>query len=195
MSSPAYDVLPELNNPAEVALLARIQRYFRQAIHDLPKKDQARALAAPDDFWTLMETLALVPVRASPELRVRLRGAIARRELLEQEGGVVNPSSVAKLLHISRQAVGQRRVAGKLLGVETPTGYLYPIWQFDGPELLPGIEETLAVLKDHDPWMQFIFFLTNNDATRGRQPLELLRKGKPQAVLRAAKLYGMQATA
>ena len=195
MSSPTYDVLPESNNPAEAALLARIQRYFRQALHALPKKDQSRALAAPDDFWTLMEMLALVPVRESPELRVRLRGAIARRELLEQEGGVVSPSSAAKLLHISRQAVGQRRVAGKLLGVETPTGYLYPIWQFDGSELLPGIEETLAVLKDHDSWMQFIFFLTSNDATGGRRPLDLLRKGKHRAVLRAAELYGVQATA
>lgn len=195
MSSPAYDVLPELNNPAEAALLARIQRYFRQAIHALPKKDQSRALAAPDDFWTLMEMLALAPVQESPELRVRLRGAIARREFLEQEGGVVNPSSVAKLLHISRQAVGQRRVAGKLLGVETPTGYLYPIWQFDGSELLPGIEETLAVLKDHDSWMQFVFFLTNNDATSGKRPLDLLRKGKHRTVLRAAELYGVQATA
>lgn len=162
MSSTAYDTMLSLEsdpsrNPAEAALMARIQRYFQNAIRALPKKDQARALAAPDDFWTLMETLALAPVKESPELRVRLRGAIARRELLELDGGVMSPSGVAELLGISRQAVGQRRAAGKLLAVEGPRGYVYPVWQFDGPDTLGVFEEILALLSDHDPWTQLIF--------------------------------------
>ena len=92
-------------NPAEIALLARIMRYFDNAIRTLPKKDQAKALSAPDDFWTLMETLALAPVQESPELKVRLRGAIAKCELLEMDGGVLAPSRVADGLWIRRPVV------------------------------------------------------------------------------------------
>ena len=180
-------------NPAEAALLARITRYFENAIRALPKKDQAKALSAPDDFWTLMETLALAPVKESPELTVRLRGAIAKRELLEVDGGVLWPSNVAKLLHISRQAVGQRRAAGKLIGVEGPRGYLYPAWQFQADQMLAGIEEILDLLKDEDDWSKFIFFARPNDAANGKRPLDLLRKGKLDAVRRAAELYGVQA--
>ena len=68
MSSAAIESILGVNNgsyagrdPAEAALLARILRYFDNAVRALPKKDQARALAAPDDFWTLMEMLALAP--------------------------------------------------------------------------------------------------------------------------------------
>jgi len=180
-------------NPAEAALLARIVRYFDNAIRALPKKDQAKALAAPNDFWTLMETLALAPVNESPELKVRLRGAIARRQLLEMEGGVLSPSSVAELLHISRQAVGHRRAGGKLLGIEGPRGYLYPAWQFDGDRMLHGIEEIFDLLKDEDPWSKLIFFVRTNDAAGGKRPLGLLRKGKLEAVKRAAELYHVHA--
>ncbi len=180
-------------NPAEVALLARILRYFDGAIRALPKKDQAKALAAPDDFWTLMETLALAPVNESPELKVRLRGAIAKRELLEMDGGVLAPSSVAELLHVSRQAVGHRRVAGKLLGIEGPRGYLYPAWQFDGDQTLRGIKEIFGLLEGEDAWSTLIFFVRSNDAAGGKRPLDLLRKGKLNAVRRAAELYSMHA--
>lgn len=200
MSSAAFESFLSVNsdsqarrNPAEEALLARIMRYFDNAIRALPKKDQAKALAAPDDFWTLMETLALVPVKESPELKVRLRGAIAKRELLEMDGGVLSPSSVAKLLHISRQAVGHRRTAGKLLGIEGPRGYLYPAWQFDDDRMLRGIEEIFELLDDEDAWSQLIFFVRTNAAAGGKRPVDLLRQGKLDAVKRAAELYHVHA--
>jgi hypothetical protein len=128
--------------PTERGLLARVMRYFDRAIRALPPKDQAKALTAENDFWSLITTLALVPVEQSPELKVRLRGAIAKRELLEADGGVLAPAEVAALLHISRQAVGKRRIAGKLLGIEGPRGYLY----------LPKTQTWLRLFrKEHDP--------------------------------------------
>jgi len=180
-------------SPAEVALLNRILRYFDNAVRALPRKDQAKALSAPDDFRTLMETLALAPVSESPGLQVRLRGAIAKRELLEMDGGVLLPSSVAELLHISRQAVGHRRAAGKLLGIEGPRGYLYPIWQFDGDQMLKGIEEVFDLLEHEDAWSKVIFFVRTNDAAGGKRPLDLLRDGKLEPALRAAELYHVHA--
>ena len=187
MSSARID---ETTNPAEVALMARIERYFNTAIKSLPNHARAKALSAPNDFWTLMETLALAPVQESPELKVRMRGAIARREMLEQDGGVFSPSNVGKLLGISRQAVGLRRSAGTLLGVEGNRGYLYPAWQFMGNELVNGFAEILELLSDNDPWTQFIFFLSEDDAIDGERPIDLLHKGKIEQVRRAALMHG-----
>lgn len=182
--------IEELTNPTEAALMARIERYFHSAIRSLPNRDRAKALSAPDDFWALMETLALLPIKESPELRVRMRGAIARRELLEQDGGVLSPSNVGELLGISRQAVGLRRNAGKLLGVEGNRGFVYPAWQFEGNDVLDGFTEILQLLSDDDAWTQFIFFLSHDDAIGGKRPIDLLRKGKLEQVRRAARMHG-----
>lgn len=182
--------IEDITNPAEAALMARIERYFHDAIRSLPNHDRAKALSAPDDFWTLMETLALAPIKESPELRVRMRGAIARRELLEQDGGVLSPSNVGKLLGITRQAVGLRRHAGKLLAVEGGRGYVYPAWQFHGTEMVPGIEEIIGLLGDADPMTQVIFFLGHDHAIGGKRPIDLLLKGKLEDVRRAARTYG-----
>lgn len=182
--------LEDIRNPAEAALMARIVRYFRGAIRSLPSRERARALSAPDDFWTLLETLALLPVKESPELRVRMRGAIARRELLEQDGGVLSPSNAAGILGISRQAVALRRKAGKLLGVEGNRGYVYPAWQFEGNEVLKGFVEIIALLGNDDPWTQYLFFLSHDDAINGKRPIDLLRAGKIDQVRRAARMHG-----
>ncbi len=182
--------LEEFKNPADAALMARINRYFHNAILTLPNPDKARALAAPDDFWTLLETLALAPIEESPELKVRLRGVLARRELLEQDGGVLNPSTVAEILGISRQAVGQRRIANKLLGVEASRGYVYPAWQFEDNKLIGGFTEILDLLSDDDPWTQLIFFLSEDDAINGKRPIDVLRGGDFEQVRRAARMHG-----
>ncbi len=177
----------------EAALLARVMRYFDGAIRGLRKQDRVVILRATDDFWTVMETLSLAPVAESAELKVRLRGALARRRLLQMEGGVLSPSSAAALLGVSRQAVGQRRAAGRLLGVEGPRGYLYPAWQFTDRGMLPGLEDTLRALRGEDAWSVLTFFLESDAASGNERPLDLLRAGRLDAVARAAELYGEQA--
>ncbi len=182
--------IQEIRNEAETALLTRIERYFHNAVHSLSKQGRVKALSAPDDFWTLMETLALAPIKESPELRVRMRGVIARRELLEQDGGVISPSNAGKLLGITRQAVGLRRSAGRLLAVDGGRGYVYPVWQFQGTEMAPGIEEIFEILGDADPMTKVIFFLGRDHAIGGKRPIDLLLKGEFEEVKRAASTYG-----
>jgi len=54
------------------------------------------------------------------------------------------------LLHLTRQA-GQTTVKGQLLVVSLGRrGYLYPAWQFQAGQVLPGLERVLASLKDYD---------------------------------------------
>ena len=53
----------------------------------------------------------------------------------------------------------------------------------------------LDALRDHDPWMQSIFFPKSNDTLSGKTPLEALRQGDRESVIRAAESYGEQGAA
>jgi len=125
--------------------------------------------------------------------RARLRGLDARARLLQAEGGPLSVDAVGRLLHITRQAVDKRRRAGRLLGLRIGRrGYAYPSWQFGEAGTLPGLEEVLLDLLNHDPWMQVGFFLNGNVRLGGESPLAELRRGHVEAVQRAARAYGEQ---
>ena len=99
----------------------------------------------------------------------------------------------ASALGITRQGVDKRRRAGRLLAVTVGRrGYLYPAWQFTSGGVLPGLEQVLAALRDHDSWMQLAYMVNPNTALGGRTPLVELRDGNLAAVLRAARTYGEQ---
>jgi hypothetical protein len=67
--------------------------------------------------------------------------------------------------------------------------------QFEGGRTLAHLEKVLDALRSHDPWMQLIFFINGNDRLNGRSPLQLLRAGELEPVLRAAESYGEQGAA
>lgn len=160
-----------------------------------------RAVEAPSDLEVLIKALEESPATPEPQKLealdgARLRGIRLRDKLLQEEGGCITADGVAKILHISRQAVNQRRAAGTLLAVNPGGGaFQFPVWQFGGEGLLPGLTEVLRELKGCDPWMKFMFFLGAVPALRGRTPLEVLRGGDMGSVLRAAKVYGQQGPA
>lgn len=183
---------PGLKTPADKALLARITRFFADAIKGLTPADKTVALQAEKDILAVIETVARRPAEESPEYLVKLRGAIQKQKILEDEGGVIGPSEVAKLLGISRQAVSQRRAAGKLLAVPIAGSFAYPVWQFRETETIDGLEQVLSEIAEHDAWMQMVFFLNNSLALNGQRPLDALRQGKLPQVLRAAALYLQQ---
>ena len=94
---------------------------------------------------------------------------------------------------MSRQSVDKRRKQGKLLAVTTgKRGYLYPVWQFGDGGVLPGFEDILSALSDLDPWMKMIFMLGGNSFLDNRTPLELLREGHVEKILKAARAIGEQ---
>ena len=55
---------------------------------------------------------------------------------------------------------------------------------------LTGFESALRELGVRDPWMKAAFFLSGDPRLDGASPLEVLRRGDPEAVLRAARGYG-----
>ncbi|HQP34399.1 MAG TPA: hypothetical protein PLI95_04455 [Polyangiaceae bacterium] len=160
------------------------------------REDQLRLLPGDDtdEFpRALVERLAdhLPVAAADPLARARTRGLVAQREMLDVEGPPVTVGEVAAHLRISRQAVDKRRQAGKLLAVSLGTrSYLYPRWQLTEEGVLRGLEDVLRILAQHPPWAQLRFFVSGNHRLGGKRPLDMLRQGRVDKVLRAAKAFG-----
>jgi hypothetical protein len=135
-------------------------------------------------------------VQQADPLRVaRDRGALMRKQMLHEHGGVISAEQVGKLLGLTRQAVEARRQTGKLLAyaIEGPR-YRYPRWQFDAQEdhVLPGLDRVLAALADLSPWSKGRFMTTGDIRLNGETPLDCLKAGEVEAVVRAAQAYGEQ---
>jgi hypothetical protein len=177
--------------------------FFRRAINALSGLEDvlshesiAEATAASTDLLVLLKALtapAVAPELAAkdPLAAARLRGAQRQQKMLEESGGALNGAEVAEILNISRQAVDKRRRQGQLIGLtQGRRGYAFPVWQFEGGKTIPNLEDVLDSLRGHDPWMQFAFFINPNDRLEGKTPLDRLRAGELEPVLRAAESYG-----
>ncbi len=111
------------------------------------------------------------------------------RSPLEAEGGAVRAGAVAKRLGVSPATVESLRLSGYVLAVPRTDGYAYPVWQFDGRSMLPGFRKALGALGGADPYTQLTFFLTPNVQLDGRRPLDVLRMGIQETVIRAARTF------
>ncbi len=157
--------------------------------------------AAPTDYQVLVNALSASPIltelgSAEPLAKAKLRGLVQRKQVLEQMGGTLTAEEVADLLDITRQAVHKRRNQHQLIGLtQGRRGYAYPSFQFEDGKTITGLAEVLQALNAHDPWMQLMFFANGNRRLEGATPLEALRQGKLDSVIRAAESYGEQGAA
>jgi len=198
-------VLEEFKHSAEDPLHRAFLTRGLQALSELAThlSDEALgdATSSSSDFEVLAAALSAAPDLEfddtdSAELKAKLRGAEAKRKLLEAEGGTASSSELGELLGLTRQAVDKRRRDNRLLAVQTGGRvYRYPVWQVDGGETLSGFEEVLKVLADDDAWMTLQFFLRENPRLGNERPLDLLRAGgdkKLEEVRTAARTYAVQ---
>lgn len=173
----------------------RATRAVENLIATLDPTSLQEAASAPTDIGVLFLALQQPGVLGSvleqdPLAEAKLRGQIRRKELLETEGGVIGPEELGGLLGIMRQSVDKRRKAGTLLALEIGTRFVYPVWQVEGNKTLDHLEQVLAALKDHDAWRKLSFFVHGNIRLGGLSPLQALRAGEYEDVLRAARTLG-----
>lgn len=144
---------------------------------------------------TIGETIEL-PSDAEGEAfeRVRLRSLGADAELQDAEGGGLSDMKFATGLGLgSRETVRQYREKGRIFAWRKDLrSYRYPAWQIHRKQLLPGLPEVLAVLKEKElePLSIIGYFLTPSDDLDDARPLDLLREGKVGEVVADAKRYG-----
>jgi nucleoid DNA-binding protein len=122
-----------------------------------------------------------------------LRGKEICESDLRASGGSFTLANVERLLRISRQAIDKKVREDALLAVPGPhRRRRYPAVQFIGDEILPGLEVVLKNLPSANGWFRLNFLIRPDDRLGGRRPIDLLKEGKIDSVVVAAKAIGVQ---
>jgi len=199
--SPLTRVIDSLSRTEHPVFFSRAFNALSSITNELSSQSVEELTASSTDFELLVNAVsatstAAASTDADPLIRAKLRGIEHRKRILEKLGGTLSAEQVSELIGISRQAVDRRRSQNQLIGLtQGKRGYAYPAFQFEVGKTLDGLKEVLNALSGHDPWMQSIFFANGNDRLTGKTPLDALRQGKTEAVVRAAEAYGEQGVA
>jgi hypothetical protein len=198
---PLTRVIDSLSRTEHPVFFSRAFNALSSITNELSSQSVEELTASPTDFELLVNAISATSTAAAstdgdPLIRAKLRGIEHRKRILEKLGGTLSAEQVSELIGISRQAVDRRRSQNQLIALtQGKRGYAYPAFQFEDGKALDGLKEVLDALSGHDPWMQSIFFANGNDRLNGRTPLDALRQGKTEAVVRAAEAYGEQGAA
>ena len=124
-----------------------------------------------------------------------LEGVRIAKEDLRQAGGAYDLDQVRILMHgVSRQAIDKRVQEGSLLAVPGPSNRRsYPTLQFnpDGT-VIDGLRAVCEALPTRNPWTILNFLAQPDDRLRGRKPIDMLKQGKVDLVVEAARRLGHQ---
>jgi hypothetical protein len=122
-----------------------------------------------------------------------LRGLEMAQEDLRVSGGSYSLDQVRQLMHgVSRQSIDKRVREGSLLAVPGPSNKRhYPAVQFneDG-SVVNGLQAVQQALPTTNSWSVLNFLIRPDDRLGGRRPIDLLRAGKLDLVIEAARRIG-----
>jgi hypothetical protein len=126
--------------------------------------------------------------------RALLRGAEAIAEDLKAASGTFDLEAVCSLTRLTRQAVHKKVTDGRLLAVPAPSNRnVYPVAQFNNDgRSVEGLKEVRKAFGSGSPWMLLNFLVNPNARLDNRKPIDLLRAGKLDVVIEAAKHAGIQ---
>jgi hypothetical protein len=171
---------------------ATVERLFVE--HRLLESEQQAGAAARNWLARLFDTNEVLQsvFGKAPLAAARMRGLLAKKNLLQAEGGLVTASEFAEQLGVARQTIHQRLQRGELFSVGEGDRKL-PAWQAFKDKTLPGLGEVLAALDENDGMTRLVFFLSPVSLLDGQRPLDFLRSGEPRnlaRVIHAAQTYG-----
>lgn len=181
----------------QLAALARVINLLSANIRTLEESALQLALAAPDTgtfLVRLAEELAPTTPSSHPLYDAATRrGLELRNRILREDGGIVTAKEAATLLGLKTpQAIYGQVRERKLLAVPAGArGIWLPAWQFQDGKTLPGLRRVLQTLPESDPWWNLLFFVSTNLGLGNRRPLDALKAGDIEAVVRAAGTHGM----
>jgi hypothetical protein len=115
---------------------------------------------------------------------------VALRDEIEHHGGALSAAEMAARLGLTPEEVEARAAAKRLLWFPEGEVRLYPAVQLGPRGLLWGVEALGEALPIDNPWVRLDWFLTSDDRLGGETPLEALRRGETDLVIRAALGYG-----
>jgi hypothetical protein len=124
-----------------------------------------------------------------------LEGVRIAQEDLRQAGGAYDLEQVRTLMRgISRQAIDKRVQERSLLAVPGPNNRrAYPTLQFerDG-SVVEGLKAVQDALPTGNPWTVLNFLTRPDDRLNGQKPIDLLKAGRVDLAVEAARRLGSQ---
>ncbi len=109
----------------------------------------------------------------------------------QQIGPFYDTAGVVAMFGSSKAAVSDRVQRGTLIGARTRNGTMvYPVFQFEGREVHPGIKNVLGAFKRSglDGWAIASWFTVPAEDLGGQTPAQWIRNGQDVAVARELAL-------
>ena len=128
--------------------------------------------------------------RSDPLYEAYKLGEEVEREMLKAEGGVLSGKQFSEKLGITPLELGRMRKRHEVFWMKDGDEYVYPRFQLDGNDFLPGIRDVLDAFSFDDPWTRVDFMLTGDLRLNGWRPIDWLREGRIEEVKLAARGYG-----
>jgi hypothetical protein len=183
----------------QAAFLRRALSALERIASSVPAKTLTDALAAPTDVGSLAQLLSRSEVVGTavtdldPLAPALARNVEHRQTLLTLAGGALSADEAGRILGITRQAVDKRRRTGTLLAVREGSDWRYPACQFADGEVVAGIADVVRGFGPASPWVALDFLLAPDTVLAGRTPLEALKAGDSDEVVRL--VHGLQGDA
>lgn len=168
-------ILESLSGEEEQLFLHTLSRFAQE---QSDSKGNAVAEAIAGRRFSRKEQIQL-------EIDTVLRHFAHRRELLATS---LTAPQVAQLLGTSRQTPHDRLASQTLLAIKDNGAFRFPLWQFDpagSDGILEGLPEVLKALSMSD-YAKLNWLTRNNPYLEGQTPLQLLKQGQKEVVLREA---------
>jgi nucleoid DNA-binding protein len=122
-----------------------------------------------------------------------LRGKRIAEEDLKANEGAFSLQEVVNFLSVSRQAIDRKVRENALIAVPGPHGRRrYPVVQFDKHGIVPGLEDVLNSLPSKNDWFRLNFLVNEDVRLGGRRPIDVLKAGDVEEVIKAAEAVGIQ---
>lgn len=164
------------------------------------KEDRlTEAMAAPTDVGTIARALANSEVigasviELDPLASLIAKGVEDKQKLIQEAGGLLSVSEVAKVRGLTPQAIHKQRRTRKLLSVPFGGEEKFPAVQFtDEGQPIPGLSTVLHALHLEGAWGKLDFLLSPDDELDGLSPIETLKRHpeKLEEVVRIASTQG-----
>ncbi|MEG3130859.1 helix-turn-helix domain-containing protein [Pantoea cypripedii] len=199
----------ELQKPLsaeQAAVFQRIANLSVELIEKLTeKKSLTSALNMTDNelakliFETQLDRASEMSPREKRRIAHLNDSSVKFAERLNALGGACRASKAAEILGVKRQTINNRLKANKLLAVKSGGEYKFPLFQFDGNQVVVGVEEVLALLGDisaitKTSFLTAMYFFEKED---GLNVIDALKKygnsgEHMNEIRRQAKLFGHQ---
>ena len=117
----------------------------------------------------------------------RLRGLERMTELRKAAEPVLETGAVCELLSLSRETIRKKVDRRQLLALPKGGDRVFPAFQFQDGDVLPGFAEVLNALANDSPFVALSFLLSKNPDFGGRSACELLQAGEVDPVIAEAR--------